>query len=446
MIPMIAIVGRPNVGKSTLFNRLTRTRRALVDDMPGVTRDRLYGQAEYDGRSYTLVDTGGFDPPADQAFAPQVHAQVHAAIAEADLILFLSDSRAGLNPMDQEVDRILRRAAKPVVYAVNKVDSPKQEESAAEFYALSQDMHFISAAHGYGVGDLMADIAERLPAEDYPAEAEAEGGPIRVALLGRPNAGKSSLLNRLLGSERAVVSNVPGTTRDALDSPLTQDGQDFLLIDTVGIRRQGKINRGLEKAGVMRSIRACQRCHVAVCLVDASEGLTDQDLKVIGMAVESHRGLVIVFNKWDLIQKNEYAQKQLADQVDRLLTFAPWAMQIKISALTGKGVNKILPAVMQVHEQFTRRVDTGPLNQALEGITSHHQPPMVKGRRLKFYYATQVSTRPPTVVIFVSQPKAVHFSYQRYLLNQLREFMQLDKAPLRLILRERSGRKKRQHS
>jgi GTP-binding protein len=443
---MIAIVGRPNVGKSTLFNRLTKTRRALVDDMPGVTRDRLYGQAEYDERVYTLVDTGGFDPPADQAFAPQVHAQVNAAISEADLILFLSDALAGLSPMDQEVDRILRRAAKPVVYAVNKVDGPEKEDAASEFYALNGDIHFISAAHGYGIRDLMADIETRLPAAHFPPEQESEGGPVRVALLGRPNAGKSSLLNQLLGSERAVVSDVPGTTRDALDSPLSQDGQDYLLIDTVGIRRQGKVKRGLEKAGVMRSIRACQRCHVAVCLVDAKEGLTDQDLKVIGMAVEAHRGLVIVFNKWDLVQKDPYAQKQLADQVDRLLDFAPWAVQVKISALTGRGVNKILPAVNQVHEQYTRRVDTGPLNQALEGITSHHQPPVVKGRRLKFYYATQVSTRPPTIVIFVSNPKGVHFSYQRYLLNQLREFLKLDKAPLRLILRERSGRKKRNRS
>jgi GTP-binding protein len=345
------------------------------------------------------------------------------------------------------VDRILRRAAKPVVYAVNKVDSAQKEDAAAEFYGLSPDIHFISAAHGYGVGDLLDDLAVRLPEDEFPPdEAEDEEGPIRVALLGRPNTGKSSLLNQLLGSQRAVVSDVPGTTRDALDSPLTIGGRQYLLIDTAGIRRQGKVGRGLEKASVMRSVRASQRCHVAVCLVDASEGLTDQDLKVIGLSVEAHRGLVVVFNKWDLLKGDEYKQKQLADQVDRLLTFAPWAVQIKISALTGKGVNKVLPAVDKIHQQYTRRLETGPLNQALESITSHHQPPMVKGRRIKFYYATQVSTRPPTIVLFVNQPQAVHFSYRRYLLNQFRAFLELDNAPLRLILRERSGRRKRGRS
>ncbi|MFH1061184.1 MAG: ribosome biogenesis GTPase Der [Pseudomonadota bacterium] len=466
MTPIIAIVGRPNVGKSTLFNRLTRTRQALVDDLPGVTRDRLYGTVRVDERRFNLVDTGGFDPPADQAFASEVHAQIELAIAEADAILFVADGRAGLSPLDAEVVRRLRRTEKPVLYAVNKVDGPEHEDSAQEFQALGVDeLHFISAAHGWGVRDLVAAILARFPEQDEDQAAiaglaemddisdlaemaedalpELPAGPVRVALLGRPNVGKSSLLNALVGGPRVVVSAVPGTTRDAIDTPLTLDERDYVLIDTAGIRRQGRVEASLEKAGVFRSLRAVERSHVVVAVLDAGEGVADQDLRLIGQAVEAHRGLVVVLNKWDLLAGDPDRQKQVAEQAERLTRLAPWAPLLRISAKTKRGVAKVLPAVNEVYAQYCLRMATAPLNQALEHLTSRHQPPMVKGRRLKFFYAAQVGIRPPRVVVFVNEPMAVHFSYRRYLLNGLREAMGLGQAPLSLEFRQRSGRRPR---
>ncbi len=442
MSGIVAIVGRPNVGKSTLFNRLTKSRRALVDDLPGVTRDRLYGEVTTGDRTFTLVDTGGFDPPADQDFAEQVHEQIEVAMAEADLILFITDARAGLNPLDFEVARRLRRTNKPVIQAVNKVDGPSQEDDAAEFYALAQDIHFISSAHGHGVAGLLEDIAARLPAVDAAAEdPEDYQGPIKVALLGRPNVGKSSLLNRLVGDQRVVVSEVPGTTRDVVDTPLSTGGRDYLLIDTAGIRRHGKIGRGLEKASVFRSLRACQRAHVVIVLMDASEGVTDGDLRAVGQAVQAHRGVMVLLNKWDLVKDDSYQVRQVRLAAERSLRFAPWAPVHQTSLVTGQGVKKVLPTVRRIYDQYSRRISTGDLNQALEEITAHHPPPMVRGKRLKLYYASQVSTRPPTVVIFANNPKAVHFSYRRYLTNELRRVLGVDCAPVRLVLRQRSGRK-----
>jgi len=448
--PIIAIVGRPNVGKSTLFNRLTRSRQALVDDLPGVTRDRLYGVVAADERRFNLVDTGGFDPPADQAFAGPVHAQIELAIEEADAILFLADGRAGLSPLDAEVVRRLRRAEKPVIYAVNKVDGPEHEDAAQEFQALGVDeLHFISAAHGWGVRDLVAAILARFPAEPEAPEPEdgqapeAPAGPVRVALLGRPNVGKSSLLNALVGGPRVVVSDVPGTTRDAIDTPFSLDGRDYVLIDTAGIRRQGRVDTGLEKAGVFRSLRAVERSHVVVAVLDAGEGVTDQDLRLMGQAVEAHRGLVVALNKWDLLAGDPDRQKEVADQTGRLAKLASWAPVLRISAKTGRGVAKVIPAVDAVYAQYCPRLATAPLNQALEDLTARHQPPMVKGRRLKFYYAAQVGVRPPRVVVFVNDPAAVHFSYRRYLHNGLRQAMGLDQSPLALEFRQRSGRRPR---
>jgi GTP-binding protein len=445
MTPIVAIVGRPNVGKSTLFNRLTKSRQALVDDLPGVTRDRLYGTVLSEGRSFRLVDTGGFDPPADQAFAHEVHAQIRLAMEEADLILFLADGKAGLNPQDGEVVNLLRRAGKPVVHAVNKVDGPEKEDAAQEFQALGVDnLHFISAAHGWGVRDLLANLLDLLPPEAEEEELPEEGlpaPPVQVALLGRPNVGKSSILNALVGAPRVVVSAVPGTTRDAIDTPFTLDGKDYVLIDTAGIRRQGRVERGIEKAGVFRSLRAVERAHVVVAVIDSSEGLTDQDLRLMGQAVEAHRGLVVVLNKWDLLAGDPDAQRRVKEQVERLEGLAPWAPVLYLSAKTGKNLGRILPTVDQVYEQYGQRLATSALNQALEEITSRHQPPVVHGRRLKFFYASQVGVRPPTVVIFVSDPQAVHFSYRRYLLNELRKVLGLSLSPLRLHLRARAGRR-----
>ncbi len=445
MTPIVAIVGRPNVGKSTLFNRLTKSHQALVDDLPGVTRDRLYGTVRAEGRSFRLVDTGGFDPPADQAFAHEVHAQIDLAMAEADLILFLADGKAGLNPQDSEVVNWLRRSGKPVIHAVNKVDGPEKEDAAQEFQALGVDnLHFISAAHGWGVRDLMANLLdllppepeeEALPPEDQPAP------PVQVALLGRPNVGKSSLLNALVGAPRVVVSPVPGTTRDAIDTPFSLDGKQYVLIDTAGIRRQGRVERGIEKAGVFRSLRAVERAHVVVAVIDAGEGLTDQDLRLVGQAVEAHRGLVVAVNKWDLLLGDPDGQRLLKEQLERLRGVAPWAPVLQLSAKTGKNLGRLLPTVDQVYEQYGQRLATAALNQALEEITARHQPPVVRGRRLKFFYASQVGVRPPTVVIFVSDPQAVHFSYRRYLLNELRKVLGLTICPLRLHLRARAGRR-----
>jgi len=436
---IVAIVGRPNVGKSTLFNRLTRTRRALVDDMPGVTRDRLYGRAKIEGREVTLVDTGGFDPPADQAFAAEVHAQITLALNEADLILCLADARAGLTPQDQEVARTLRRTAKPVIWAVNKTDSPALEDAAAEFHALGvEHLHFISAAHGLGVLDLCREIAELLPLEDE-GEAGAGQEEIRLALVGRPNVGKSSLVNALTGSPRVVVSDVPGTTRDAVDTPLEYGGRRYVLIDTAGIRRQGKVKRGLEKAGVFRSLRAVERALVAAVLIDGEEGITDQDLKLAGHVLASHRALIMVVNKWDLVQGDEYRRGILERELEQSRRFAPWTPLLFMSAKTGQGVGKLLPTVERVFAEYTRRLSTGQLNQALEDILAHHSPPLIKGKRLKIYYGSQVAVRPPTIVLMVNDPKRVHFSYRRYLTNELRRVLGLELAPLRLIFRGKGG-------
>jgi GTP-binding protein len=370
MLPMVAIVGRPNVGKSTLFNRLTKTRRALVDDLPGVTRDRLYGKVEREDISFTLVDTGGFDPPADMAFAGSVHAQIELALEEADLILFLADAKAGLSPLDHEVAGKLRRTQKPVITAVNKVDGPEKEEDAAEFYSLGMDpLLFISSAHGYGVPGLIDEITRRLAGFDYEEDdQDAEEIPVRVALAGRPNVGKSSLVNALVGSDRVVVSEVAGTTRDAVDTPFSAKGKEYVLIDTAGIRRQGKVKSKLEKAGVFRSLRAVERCHVAVCLIDCTEGVTDSDLRIIGQAVESRRGLVVVLNKWDLLEGETEKQRKIKKDLAYGLKFAPLGPGADHQRAERPGTQKILPAVDRVYQDYNKRMATGQLNQALEFI------------------------------------------------------------------------------
>ncbi len=442
MTPIVAIVGRPNVGKSTLFNRLTKTRRALVHDLPGVTRDRLYGQVKADGREFTLVDTGGYDPPSDQAFADEVHIQVNLALEQADLVLFITDGRAGLSPLDYDVAQSLRCTKKPVILAVNKVDVDNLEDAAQEFHALGlETVHFISASHGRGVRGLLEEIDGMLPPADQEEKPQEERPPVRVALLGRPNVGKSSLINKLTGEDRVLVSDVPGTTRDAVDTPIIRNGTEYVLIDTAGIRRQGKVTRGLEKAGVFRSLRAMERAHVVVCVLDVSEGVTEHDLGLIGQAVENYRGLILVLNKWDLLAGDKHREDEVKHRIERALRFAPWAPVIYSSALTGKGVNRLLPTVDKVYADYNRRMETGPLNRALETMVERHQPAMRRGQRLKFFYATQVGVRPPHVVVFVNYPKEVHFSYHRYLINEFRSFMKLSRSPLKLTLKQRSGQR-----
>jgi GTP-binding protein len=440
--PLVAIVGRANVGKSTLFNRLCRERRALVDDTPGVTRDRLIAQVAWGGRSFCLVDTGGIDDNRQAPIKVQVRAQAQMAVDEADLVLFLGDGKEGLHPSDAAVADLLRRSGKPVIYAVNKIDGPEKEAATYEFYSLGVDrLYPISAAHGYGIRDLMDAVLDELPPE--AAEEEEQTG-IRVAIIGRPNVGKSSLLNCLLGSERVLVSDVPGTTRDAIDVVLTIEDQQYLLIDTPGIRRRSKTREKIEKFSVLKSLKSIDRCQVAVLLLDGSEGINAQDVRIAGYIHERRRGAVIVINKWDLVDKDLDKIRQITDSVSHGLRFMPYAPQLRLSALTGKRVSRLLPALSSVYSQYCTRVQTAAFNEALAAAVTRHEPPVYGRSRVKFLYGTQVATKPPTFVLFVSQPKGIHFSYERYLTNQIRKAFSLDLTPLRLIFRKRhAGRRTR---
>lgn len=441
--PLVAIIGRPNVGKSTMFNRLTRTRQALVDNLPGVTRDRLYGTVNYYDYRFTLIDTGGFNPPADQQFARQVHEQIDIAMQEADAIIFMVDGKYGLNPLDEEIAARLRRSMhKPLLLAVNKVDGPSQEDANQEFHSLAfARIHFVSAAHGYGIPDMLDELVSLLPQWVRPAQEDnledEYTGPIKVSFLGRPNVGKSSLLNALTQSQRAVVSQVPGTTRDALDTPYMHGEQEYLLIDTAGVRRRSRISSRLEKASIFRSLRAIDRSHVVCVLLDASQPLADQDLRLISQVDEAGRALLIIFNKMDLLKNNPEAQARLKSEQERLSVVAPYAPVLRISSLTGQGLNKIFTWIGKIFVQYNSRIGTGQLNQALERITVQHQAPIVKGLRAKVFYATQTGVRPPSLVVFVNKPEAIHPSYQRYLYNQLRKALNLEYSPLRLHFKPR---------
>lgn len=433
---LVAIVGRPNVGKSTLFNRIAGKRRALVDDFPGVTRDRNYAEVAWDEKNFTLVDTAGFVSAEGSSIEEMAREQVLLAMDEADIILFVADAKTGLHPEDSELVNLLRRTAKPVYYAVNKVDGPEQAKNIAEFYELGLDRIYpISAAHGFAIGELMSDLVETIPYPPGESELEEEG-EIRVSIVGRPNVGKSTLVNRILGESRVIVSPVPGTTRDAVDSPFEQQGRKFVLIDTAGIRRKGKTTEKLEKLSILKALQGIDRSHVALILIDALEGVTDQDLHIAGYVQERYRGCIVGINKWDAIEKDPKRNKMfLADVRDRF-RFLPFAPILTFSALTGNRTAKIVPAVLEVFKQYNQRVTTGVLNRALEQTLERHEPPQIGGgRRLKFYYATQTSVRPPTFVVFCNRPEAIHFSYERYLINQFREAFGLDKTPLKLVFR-----------
>lgn len=442
VIPIVAIVGRANVGKSTLFNRLCRDRRALVDDTPGITRDRLIAQVNWSGRSFCLVDTGGIEEGEGQTpIKMQVRQQAQIAVEEADVVLFMADGKEGLHSGDTAVVDLLRRSGKPVLYAVNKIDGLEQEDAAYEFYQLGVENIFpISAAHGYGVRDLMDALMEQLPLETI--EEETPKG-IRVAIIGRPNVGKSSLLNRLLGSERVLVSDIPGTTRDAIDVSLTLPDKEYLLIDTPGIRRRSKTREKIEKFSVLKALRSIDRCQIAVLLLDGSEGISAQDVRIAGYIHERGRGAVVAINKWDLVQKDEKKVKEIVDSITESLKFMPYVPQLRISALTGRGVSRLLPTLDSVFSQYCTRVQTAALNDALAQAVSRHEPPMHGRSRTKILYGTQAATKPPTFVLFVSQPEAIHFSYERYLTNQIRKAFSLDLTPLRLVFRGREKRRTR---
>ncbi len=440
MKPIVAVVGRPNVGKSTLFNRLIGEKRAIVLDTPGVTRDRNFGDARWQGRHFTVVDTGGFEPASADDMLTNMRKQALLAIDEAEVVVFVLDARDGLLDADREVAHLLRRAGRRVIYAVNKIDGRGQEELAAEFYALGVDTLFpISAEHGRGVGRMLDAIAGLLPAN--PGAADDDEQITRFALLGRPNAGKSTLANRLIGANRMIVSEVPGTTRDAIDIPLEIDGRPYVLIDTAGLRRKKKIPRGTSEGySAVRTLRAMDRCHVAVILFDAVDGITDQDAKVAGVAAEKGRALVFAVNKWDAIEKDHKTAKAYADELQRKVPFAGYAPVVFMSGLTGQRVHKLLEQIDRVRAAHLTRISTGKLNRWLEEVLARHQPPVVRNRRLKFYYATQVRHAPPTIMLSCNDPQAVHFSYQRYLVNQFRETFDLPGTPVRLVFRGKDDR------
>jgi len=434
MLPIVAIVGRPNVGKSTLFNRLTKKRNALVDDIPGVTRDRLYATIEWDDKNLVIVDTGGFDSSKGE-LSERVKKQVEVAIEEADLVILLFDGKTGPVLADEELVILLRHSQKKVLYAVNKIDSPEHEHLSMEFYSLGIDKVFpISSAHGYGIGSLMEQVIGDLPIEEQPQEEE---GRIKIAIIGRPNVGKSSLINRIIGSDRLIVSELPGTTRDSVDISFERDGKSYLLIDTAGIRRRGRVKEKIEKYSIIKALKAINRCHIAVILLDSIAGIYEQDTRICGYALERGCGMVIAFNKWDLVKNKPSLIKSLEDSIDRKLGFVSFVPTINISALTGERVKKLFTSIDKVWVQYNSHVSTPAINKALENIVKKHPPPFIGGKRPKFYYATQVSIHPPAFLFFVNRPDSIHLSYKRYLINQFKEQFGLNIIPIKIFFRER---------
>ncbi|GAB4409181.1 MAG: ribosome biogenesis GTPase Der [Anaerolineae bacterium] len=459
--PIVALVGRPNVGKSTLFNRLVGQRKAIVEDLAGTTRDRLYGDADWAGRDFIVVDTGGLDfdaappPPAgpsrsrgeggvtgfqagvaSRLFLREIREQAEIAIAEAEVIVLLVDGEAGLTSADQDVAALLRRTDKPVILAVNKADNQKRRSEAVEFYALGLgDPIPVSALHGTGTGDLLDAIVAGLPPAE--TEAEAEDETIKIAILGRPNVGKSSLLNKLLGEERVIVSDVPGTTRDAIDMPIQYEGLDVVLIDTAGIRRRGKIEGGVEKYSFLRSLKAVSRADVCLLLIDAVDMVTAQDAHIAGYILEEAKSVVVIINKWDLVEKDTNTMNEYTARVRSELKFLDYVPVLFISAKSGQRVDKVLPLALQVQEERLRRISTGEVNRLLREAVTKNPPKGAQRHRLKFYYATQAGVDPPTFVFFVNDRNLVHFSYERYLENTIREQYGFLGTPLRLVFRSR---------
>ncbi|MBN1843423.1 MAG: ribosome biogenesis GTPase Der [Deltaproteobacteria bacterium] len=434
MKPIVAIIGRPNVGKSTLFNRMTRSRKALVDDFPGVTRDRIYGDAQWDEVSFTVVDTGGFSEFESEQFAPLVKYQVIQAMEEADAIIMLLDGREGVTPVDVDLVQRLRQSSTPVFYGVNKIDGPRHESLMADFSVLGiEPLYPISAEHRYGMGDFMDALIGVLP----QTAPETASDRIRLAVIGRPNVGKSSLINRLLGDERLVVSEVPGTTRDAVDSICKVNDKEYVLIDTAGIRRKKQVKKKIEKFSIIKALKSLGRCHIALVMMDAVSGVTDQDVRIAGYACERGRACIVLLNKWDLVKKDSATAAQYVQKVKDRLKFMSFAPVSTISALTGQRTFQIFDLVDAVYQQYATRVSTGPLNRIVKTIVSRNEPSIYRGRRVKFYYSTQTSAAPPTFVCFVNYPEGIHFSYERYMINELREALGLDKTSIRLIFRKR---------
>jgi GTPase len=437
--PVLAIVGRPNVGKSTLFNKLLGERKAIVDDSPGVTRDRNYGDAEWAGRKFQLIDTGGLDADAEGGLEESVQKQSRLALREADVIVFLFDGKGGLNPLDREAVGLLRKENKPVLFAVNKLDSRQRADNLYEFYALGIDPLFsISAEHGLGISELMDEVVQQFPnAEENEARPEEDKVPLRVSVVGRPNVGKSTLINRLLGFERSVVDSVPGTTRDALDTPFELQGEPCILVDTAGIRRKARIYDRLERFSVSHSLRSVDRGDLVIHILDGVEGVTDQDAQILSYACQRCKALLLVVNKWDVVSKNGAEVETYREEVYHQLSFLDFVPVTFISASTGYGVRRMLEMAGGVLQAYGKKVSTSAMNQALQRIVKAHAAPLSQDKPVKFYYGTQTGTRPPTFTLFVNTPQAVPESYQRYLIHQLREHLGLEYVPIRLVLRAR---------
>ena len=438
--PLVAIVGRPNVGKSMLFNKLTGQRTSIVEDTPGVTRDRIYGDCEWCNRHFSLVDTGGIEPSTDNDMLKFMRRQAEIGIELADAIIMVVDVRSGVTAADQDVATMLRKSKKPVALAVNKCDSVGLvNPDVFEFYSLGiGDLFETSAVHGHGTGDLLDWVLDNIPEED---ESEDEDDIIKVAIVGKPNVGKSSLLNLILGEERVIVSNVAGTTRDAIDSYFENETGKYCFIDTAGMRRKSKVDDIIEKYSNMRTVAAIERADVCLILIDANDGVTEQDTKIAGLVHEAGKAAIIVVNKWDAVENKEtntMRDKELA--VKEGLAYMPYAPVVFLSALTGQRVDRIFQTIQDVHEQNTKRITTGALNSVLADATSRVQPPTDKGRRLKIYYMTQASTKPPHFVIFCNDARLFHFSYQRYLENQIREVFGLMGTPIRITIRQKGDK------
>ncbi|MCB9138725.1 MAG: ribosome biogenesis GTPase Der [Caldilineaceae bacterium] len=455
--PVVALVGRPNVGKSTLFNRLTGTRTAIVEDIPGTTRDRIYGHSDWNGVGFIVVDTGGLEAPTavtdrstmrerdlplgmDSAlFVSHIQNQATVAMEEADAVIFVVDGKEGLTAADEDVADVLRHAERPVFLAVNKTESPQRKLDAVEFWNLGLGEPYpISAYHGDGTGDLLDELVKVLPA--YPPEDVASDA-VGIAIVGRPNVGKSSLLNALIGMDRAIVSDVPGTTRDPIDTEIIYDGQTIRLIDTAGIRRRGRVEPGIEKYSVLRSMRSIDRADVALLLIDATEGVTAQDAHVAGFVLDRNKSVVVIVNKWDAVEKDTHTMVEFTRQIRTDLRFLDYVPVLFISAQTRQRVNKVLPAALDVAEARHHRLTTSEVNHIIHEAYDRNAPPTRQGRALRLYYGTQIETEPPTFIIFVNDDKLVHFSYGRYMENQIRAYYPFIGTPIRVIFRSREKRK-----
>lgn len=435
--PIVAIIGKPNVGKSTFFNYLAGSRISIVEDTPGVTRDRVYAETNWRGRNFTLIDTGGIEPESEDIILSQMREQANLAIAMADVIIFLTDIKQGVTAADKEIAIMLKKSNKPIVLVCNKADNfEKDREEIYEFYNLGLGDPFpISASNAIGIGDVLDEIYKDFPDKD---ENEEDDTTIKVAVIGKPNVGKSSLINKLLGENRAIVSNIAGTTRDAIDSELENEHGKYVLIDTAGIRRKSKVKESIEKFSIMRTLLAVERADVCLMMIDALEGVTDQDAKIAGEAHEAGKGIIIVVNKWDEYEKETGTLEKYKKDIYNRLSYLSYAPIIFISAKTGQRVNKLYELINHVAEQNALRISTSVLNQVINEAIAIVQPPTDKGKRLKIFYGTQASTKPPTFVIFVNNKDLFHFSYERYIVNQIRKEFGLDGTPVRIIVREKS--------